>query len=94
MFPFNWLVIIWRGGVHLELDIQGQGGGKLLDVDWQGGRGSWKLDNFQGRDMCIIPNTIYDSEIGINGYDLINEVTEIERVEAFLVMLETIIALA
>ena len=25
-----------RGGVRLKLDVQGQGGGKILDVDGQG----------------------------------------------------------
>ena len=40
MFPFNWLVIIWRGGwVRLKLDFQGQEGGKMLDVAGQVGRG-------------------------------------------------------
>ena len=60
MFSFNWLVIIWRRGegvgIRLRLDVQGQGGGRILDVDGQGGGGSWKLDNFHGRHMCIIPN--------------------------------------
>ena len=27
------------GGVQLKLDVQGQGGGRILDVDWQGGGG-------------------------------------------------------
>ena len=48
MFSFNWLVIIWRdeaggewkGGGRLKLDVQGQGGGRILDVDEQGGWGS------------------------------------------------------
>ena len=40
MFPFNWLVIIWRGGgVRLKLDVQGQEGGKILDVAGQVGWG-------------------------------------------------------
>ena len=28
---------------------------KILDVDGQGVGGSWKLDNFHGRLMCIVP---------------------------------------
>ena len=63
IFPFNWLVIIWRvgkggggKGFRLKLDVQGQGGGIILDVDAQEGGGSWKSDNFHGCHMCIIPN--------------------------------------
>ena len=37
MFSLNWLVIIWRGGRPLKLDVQGQGDGIMLDVDGQGG---------------------------------------------------------
>ena len=43
MFSFNWLFIIWRaggaggGGVRLKLDVQGQGGERILDVDRRGG---------------------------------------------------------
>ena len=56
MFPFNWLVIIWRGGgVCEKLDIQGQRGGRNLDVPGQVGGESWKLGNFHGRHMCIVP---------------------------------------
>ena len=40
MFSFNWLIIIWRGG---EL---GQGGGRILDVAGQGGRGVLKIGQF------------------------------------------------
>ena len=36
MFSFNWLVITLRGGVRLKLDFQGQGSGRILDVDEQG----------------------------------------------------------
>ena len=42
--------------VRLKLDVQGQEGGKMLDVDGQESEGSWKLDNFHGRHMCIDPN--------------------------------------
>ena len=38
MFSFNWK----------------HKGGRTLDVDGQGGGGSWKLDKFHGRLMCII----------------------------------------
>ena len=58
MFSLNWLVIIWRKGeLCLELDVQGQRGGRILDVDEPGGEGSWKWDNFHGRHMCIVPKT-------------------------------------
>ena len=40
----------------LKLDAQGQGGGEISAVDGQGCLGSWKLDNFHGRHMCIVPN--------------------------------------
>ena len=38
-----------EGGVRLELDVQGQGGRTILDVDRQGGGESRKLNNFHGR---------------------------------------------
>ena len=42
MFSFNLLVIVWRGrgGVYFKLEVQGQGGGRILDVDIQVGGGS------------------------------------------------------
>ena len=45
-------------GFYLKLDAQGQGGGRILDVDRQWGEGSWKLDNFHGLHMCIISKMI------------------------------------
>ena len=52
----SWLERVWAG-VHLKLDVQVQKGGNILDVDghvgWGGG--SWKLNNFHGRHMCIVP---------------------------------------
>ena len=41
--------------IRLKLDVQGQGGRRILDVMDKRGWGSWKLDNFHGRRMCIIP---------------------------------------
>ena len=59
MFSFNLLVvIIWRGGVWLKLDVQIQGGWGILDIDGQVGRGSCKLCNFHWCHMCIIPCSI------------------------------------
>ena len=55
IFSFNWLVIIWRRGIRLKLDVQVQVGGRILDVDGKGGGGSYKLDNFHGRHMFITP---------------------------------------
>ena len=46
MFPSNRLVIIWRGGgVCLKSDVQGRGGGRILDEAGQGGRGleNWTI---------------------------------------------------
>ena len=54
MFSFNWLFIIWKGGIRLKLNAQDQKGGRILDLDRQGG-GYWKLDSFHGRHMCITP---------------------------------------
>ena len=45
----------------MELDVEGQEGGRILDVDAQGGGGSWKLGNFHGSHMCIAP-------LGIDGH--------------------------
>ena len=39
LFSFNGLTIIWREGARLKLDVQGQGGGGILDVDGQRGWG-------------------------------------------------------
>ena len=56
MFSFNWLGIIWRGGVRLKFNVQGQGGEGILDLDGQRGRGGiLKIGNFHGGNMCIIP---------------------------------------
>ena len=47
MLSFNWLVVIWRKreGVRLKLDVQSQGGGRILDVDRQGcgGLENWTI---------------------------------------------------
>ena len=45
MFSFNWLIIIWRGGFRLKLDVQGQGVGRISDVDGQGQGGleNWTI---------------------------------------------------
>ena len=40
----------------MKLDVQDQGGGKLLDEAGQGSEESWKFDNFRGRHICIAPN--------------------------------------
>ena len=42
-------------GFRLKLDVQGQGGREILNVDGQSGWGSQKLDNFHERQVCIIP---------------------------------------
>ena len=55
MFSFNCLVIIWSGGNCLKFDTQDQGGGIILDIVGQGVAVYWKLDNFYGHHMCIIP---------------------------------------
>ena len=56
MFSFNWLVIISREeGVVWNLTSNFE---RVYDywmqINKRGG-GSWKLDNFHGRHMCIIP---------------------------------------
>ena len=51
-------VVCWKGTLGLKLDVQGQGGGKNFGHRWTGGRGrSWKLDNFLGSHMCIVPKS-------------------------------------
>ena len=37
--------IIWKGGVRLKLDVQGQGGAKILEADGQGDGGveNWTI---------------------------------------------------
>ena len=46
MFSFNLLVIIWKegGGARLKLNVQGQGGGRILDADGQVGWGVLKIE--------------------------------------------------
>ena len=44
--------------VRLKLGVQGQGSGRILDVAGQWGEGSWKLDNFHGRHVFIVPNAM------------------------------------
>ena len=58
MFSLNWLVIIWRWEVLLNLDVQSLGDGRILDVNGQEGGGSWKLECFNGCQMCIISKLI------------------------------------
>ena len=60
MFSFNLLVIIWRGkGVSFDIGRPRSRGWKNFGCGWirgVGGRGSRKLDNFDGCHMYIIPN--------------------------------------
>ena len=58
----------------MKLDVQGQGGGRSLDVDGQGRGGgrrgggeSRKLDNFHGCPMYIIPNMRSEKHVGKTG---------------------------
>ena len=85
MFSFNWLAVIWRGGrVRLKLDVQGQAGGNILDVAGQEGRGSSKLDNFHGRNMCSVP---WGELLSVTCRLLVNSLYEwlmIVRLEGFL----------
>ena len=47
MFSLNWLAIIWRGGgIRLKLDVQGEGGGRILNVAGKGGLGVLKIGEF------------------------------------------------
>ena len=39
-------VVVEEGGVRLKLDVQGQGGGKMWDVDGQGEWGVLKVRSF------------------------------------------------
>ena len=77
MFSLNWLVIIWRGGGGRG---GGLGGGSSFEFgrprprgrknfgrrSTGGVRGSLKLDNFHGRHVCIIPNSILYNLIRAN----------------------------
>ena len=59
-----------EGGVggfrfRLKLDVQDQGGGGILDVAREERRISWKLDNFHGRHMCIVPKYFLDLSIEV-----------------------------
>ena len=55
MFSYNWLVIIWRGGSFV-IECSRSRGWKNFRRRWTWGEGgSWKLDTFHGRHMCIIP---------------------------------------
>ena len=59
------MVIICRGEVRLKLDVQGQGVGKILDVDGQGGGVSWKLDNFHDV-ICVSSLTLCHKDVNKN----------------------------
>ena len=45
MISFNAFVIIWRREVLLKLNVQGQGGGRISDIDKQGDEGleTWTI---------------------------------------------------
>ena len=76
------MAIIWsvfvcvrvRGGVvRLKLGVQGQGSGRILDVDVQGELGVLKigqLENFHGRHMSIIPNEIEQTRTGQENFNV------------------------
>ena len=57
---YPWIMFFWmigyylERGVRLKLNVQGQGGERILDIDGQGSW-SWKLGNFHGRHICSIP---------------------------------------
>ena len=55
--------IIWRRGVHLKLDVEGQESGRNTDVDGEGGGESCKLDNFHEYHMCVIPCLIWEKAV-------------------------------
>ena len=55
MFSFNRLVIIWRGGICLKLDVQGQESEKSLDVNRQGSWGVLKIEQFPWRSYVYHP---------------------------------------
>ena len=62
MFFFNWLVIIWRGcsfdiGRRRSRRWKNFGRGWTMGV----GGGSWKLDYFHGRHVCIIPRLTFST---------------------------------
>lgn len=63
-----------RGGVvRLKLGVQGQGSGRILDVDVQGEWGVLKigqLENFHGRHMSIIPNEIEQTRTGQENFNV------------------------
>ena len=63
-----------RGGVvRLKLGVQGQGSGRILDVDVQGELGVLKigqLENFHGRHMSIIPNEIEQTRTGQENFNV------------------------
>ena len=46
LFHFNWLVIIWKGGIYLKLDVQSQGSGRILYITGQSGWGVLKIGQF------------------------------------------------
>ena len=45
LFLIDWLSIE-KGEVHSKSDVQGQGGGRILDTDGQGGWGVLKIGQF------------------------------------------------
>ena len=68
MFPFNWLVITWRGGSSFEIGRPGSSSWKNFGRSWTKGWGSWKLDNFHGRHMCIVPKLNESNWMDSNEY--------------------------
>ena len=51
-------IVYWggRGRLRLKMDVQGQGGWKMLDVYGHRGWGVLKIGQFYGRHMCIVRN--------------------------------------
>ena len=61
MFSLKWLVIIWKGGGSFETGHPRSRQWKNFGRRWTWG--SWKLDNFHGRHLCIIPNRVLNTPL-------------------------------
>ena len=63
MFSSKWLVIIWRGGFVCNWTSKSRGWNNFGRGWTRVVGGSWKLDNFHGRHMCIIPKSEFFNEL-------------------------------
>ena len=75
MFSFHWLFITWRGEGwedSFEIGHPKTRGWKKFGRTWTRGLGTWILDNFHGRHMCLISLLLYSGFLVHSFFNFLN----------------------